>query len=199
MMIRLLTTVLLMCLLVGTPAHAERFEVRPGEDGSTVRFESKAPLESFTGSTDQISGYIDLDPASVGDSITVYMEVDLASLDTGIGRRNGHMRERHLETDEYPTAVFTGATVLSPASSRLDVGQPVSFEIEGDFDLHGVKRRLRTTVEVTYMQEGGARLHVVTTFRVTLADHNISRPKFLFLKLEETQSVTFDAVAIRTE
>ncbi|MBK9304990.1 MAG: YceI family protein [bacterium] len=47
------------------------------------------------------------------------MDVDLAALDTGIGLRNRHMRENHLETDRFPQAVFRGARILKPGRPPL--------------------------------------------------------------------------------
>ena len=122
--------------------------------------------------------------------------VDLASLDTGIGKRNQHMRDNHLETDKYPKATFVGATVLEPKGTTLAPGKPVAFECEGDFTLHGVTKRLRASVEVTLRDE--RTLAFKTSFKVPLADYKIDRPKFLFLKLGEVQDVTVEGVAIAT-
>jgi len=185
---------LLLLLLAGS-ARAEEFVVRPGGANKVV-FLSKAPVESFEGKTAKLEGRIAVDPAAVGDSITVRVEVDLASLDTGIAKRNQHMRENHLETAKYPKAVFTGATVAGPAGARLEAGRPVAFEVEGTFALHGVSRRLRTTVEVTLEDQGGKRqLRFKTAFPVSLAAYAISRPQFLFLKLADEQAVRVTGVA----
>jgi polyisoprenoid-binding protein YceI len=182
-------------LALATAAHAEEFVVRPG-GASQVVFLSKATVESFTGKTSQMEGRIAVDPTAVGDSITVRVEVDLASLDTGIGKRNQHMRENHLETAKYPKAVFTGATVGGPAGAKLEPGQPVWFDVEGTFALHGVSRRLRTQVEVTLEDQGGKRrLRFKTAFPVSLAAYAISRPQFLFLKLADEQAVKVSGVA----
>ncbi len=188
-----------MCLpvlfVLATAANAEEFVVGPG-GGNQVVFVSKATVESFEGRTSQVEGRIAGDPAAVGDSITVRIAVDLASLDTGIAMRNRHMRENHLETDRYPSAVFTGAAVASPAGAKLDPGVPVTFAIEGTFALHGVSRRLRTNVEVTLEEQAGRRrLRFATAFPVALSDYGISRPKFLFLKLADVQTVKLSGVA----
>jgi polyisoprenoid-binding protein YceI len=186
----------LAAVAISAPAaHAERFEIRPEAD-NLVKFESSAPLESFEGKTGAVSGWIEVDPAAVGDSVAVVIEVELATLDTGIPMRNTHMRDNHLETEEYPTAVFRGATVLSPSGVMLEPATSTSFEVVGDLDLHGVTRRLAASVNVTHEdRDGTAVLHVVTSFDVNLADHDITRPKFLFLKLGEAQRVTVDIVA----
>ena len=177
-------------------ARAADFVVRPGGDNRVV-FVSKATMETFEGKTNRMDGRLTVDPAAVGDSIVVHLEVDLASLDTGIGKRNQHMKSEHLETDKYPKAIFDGASVHGPANARLEPGKPVTFDVEGTFTLHGVSRRLRTQIEATYTEQAGAgRIAFRTTFPVGLSDYRISRPQFLFLKLAETQQVKVSGIAI---
>jgi polyisoprenoid-binding protein YceI len=176
-------------------ARATDFAVRPGKDTNVV-FTSNATVETFDGKTHNMTGSLALEPGTVGDSITVHLEVDLASLDTGKSLRNKHMREDHLETAKYPKAVFDGATVLSPTGAKLEAGKAVAFQIEGTFALHGVTRRLRCDATATFTPQGkGGAIAFSATFPVTLADYSIKRPEFLFLKLAETQQVRVSAVA----
>jgi polyisoprenoid-binding protein YceI len=187
-------------LLVGSAgvAHATDFAVRPGKDTNVV-FTSNAMVETFDGKTHAMTGTLTLEPGTVGDSITVHLEVDLASLDTGKALRNKHMREDHLETAKFPRAIFDGATVLSPAGAKLEPGKSVAFQIEGTFVLHGVTRRLRCDATATYTPQGkGGVIAFSATFPVTLGDYSIKRPEFLFLKLAETQQVRVSAVASST-
>jgi polyisoprenoid-binding protein YceI len=186
------------CLLAGLlprPASGSDFQITPGAP-NLVRFESRAPLESFEGKTRQVRGHVKLDPDSLGAWMEVLVEVDLASLDTRIELRNKHMRENHLETAKYPKTVFLGGKVHDLKAARLEPGQTVAFEIEGVFDLHGVKKPLRAPVEMTYSRaEGVAELHVVSRFQVKLPDFEIKRPKFLVMQLDEVQRVSIDLVA----
>ena len=188
---------LLAMISIATAGEAATgvFLVKPGGDTKVV-FTSKAPTETFEGKTHRMEGTLTLDPTAVGDSITVHLEVDMASLDTGKGMRNQHMRENHLETAKYPKSVFDGAAVLSPPGAKLEPGKPIAFQIEGTFTLHGVSRRLRCDAEATYWLQGtSGRLGFKANFPVTLADYSIRRPEFLFLKLAETQQVRVSATA----
>jgi polyisoprenoid-binding protein YceI len=174
-----------------TPARAATYLVKPGP-GTQVVFTSKAPTESFEGRTDRMEGRLEVNPAAVGDSVSVRFEVDLASLDTGSKLRNKHMRDNHLETSKYPKAVFDGVAVLSPPAAKLEAGKPVTFEAEGTFTIHGVSRRIRCKASVTWT---GATIAFEASFPVTLSDHAIKRPEMLFLKLAETQQVRVSATA----
>ncbi len=193
-----LPTALLLLAAWTAAASAERFEFVPGAADNTASFQSRAAVESFEGKTHQVSGWIECDPAALGDSATVQVAIDLASLDTGIDLRNRHMREDHLETARYPQAVFRGGRLLG-APARLEPGRTARFEIAGELDLHGVKRPLRAPVEATLDASGGKqRLRVVARFPVSLSDYHIARPQFLVIRLAETQQVTLDAVAVAT-
>ena len=189
----ILATLLAGLLLVGAGAlHAAEFVVKPGAPNQVV-FTSKAATETFQGKTNKMQGRIVVDPANVVDSVTVHIEVDLASLDTGLGKRDQHMRDNHLETKKYPTAVFSGATLRGATGGALSADAPVTFDVEGEFTLHGVTRRLRTTVEV--LLKDPKTLEFKTAFIVPLADYHIDRPKFLFLKLGEVQEVEVTGTA----
>ncbi len=179
-------------LLPVAAAHAADFVVKPGKPNEVV-FTSKAASETFQGRTDQMSGRIAVDPAQPGDSVTVSIEVDLKSLSTGIGKRDQHMRDNHLETGKYPKALFEGATVKD-GSGPLVVGTPSKLEVEGNFTLHGVTKRLRASVEVLLKDE--KTLQFRAAFKVPLADYKIDRPKFLFLKLGEVQELEVTGVAV---
>ena len=184
-----------LALLPASLVHAGVFTVKPGGDSKVV-FTSKAPTETFQGKTDRMEGTLTLDPSAVRDSITVHLEVDLASLDTGKKMRNQHMRENHLETDKFPKAIFDGAAVLSPAGAKLEAGKTVEFQIEGTFAIHGVSRRLRCPAQATYAPAGkGGKIAFSAQFNVALPDYQIKRPEFLFLKLAEVQEVTVSGVA----
>lgn len=179
-------------ILSAASAQAAVFLVKAGAPNQVV-FVSKAPTETFEGKTNRIVGRIVVDAVDVVDTVVVRLEVDLSSLDTGIGKRDGDMRDKYLEVKKYPKAVFTGATVLGPEGATFTIGKTVAFDCEGDFALHGVTQRLHVNVDVTLRDEHT--LALKASFQVPLADYQITRPKFLFLKLGEVQDVTVEAVA----
>lgn len=192
-MLGLLVTLSLLGL--APPAAAERFVVSPGKPNQVV-FESKAPLETFQGKTRQIEGSIDLDPSSLGDSIDVSLEVDLASLDTGMDLRNKHMRENHLHTDRYPKAIFHGGRISDLSKPGLAPGESVDFTIQGVLHLHNVEREMQARVHMTQKSErSGPWLDIEVHFQVSLADFEIPRPQFLVMKLNDVQELTLRLAA----
>ena len=185
---------------LGTAADATsaplRYRIEPGTEGNEVRFHSEASIESFDGTTDRVSGWVEVDPDDLASGVRWRVEVDLASLDTGIGLRNRHMRENHLHTDEHPLAVFEGAMDGSTLPAALGPA-PTTVELHGEFSLHGVTRE--RTLEVEVMRRPDDALVVESEFGVTLSDHDIPRPKFLLLKLAQEQDVRIRVIAHRPE
>ena len=76
-------------LMISSKSNAQSYMSESGY----VEFVSTAPLLEFKGTSDNLTGLIDLDENLVD------FYVDLNTLDTGIDLRNNHMRDSYLETD----------------------------------------------------------------------------------------------------
>lgn len=177
---RRLIVTLMLVLAAPVAAEVVRYEI--GE-GSGIVFESKAPLDSFEGSTGAVRGWFAADLAAIGDSVALEVTVDLADFDTGIGKRNQHMRDNHLETDRFPEARFRGGAVEAVRTE----GGGTLVALRGILDLHGVARPLGCDVTLRPRDDGS--VVVTTAFVVKLSDHDIDRPRFLVMKLADEQKV----------
>lgn len=167
---------------------AQEFDVDP-EATNLVRFISQTTLQKFDGTTNQIDGYVllgsgPLGPGSVSGS-ELYFEVDLGTLDTGIGLRNRHMRDNFLEVAKYPYATYKGHLVHAEPLSK---GQ-VDVAAEGTFSLHGVDRKMRVPCAVT---SSGSGYRAKCSFSVRLSDFRIDIPRVMFLKLANDIELRLD-------
>ncbi|HSG07376.1 MAG TPA: YceI family protein [Longimicrobiales bacterium] len=170
----------LAMLAGGARGSAQEYVVDRDAD-RLVRFVSRAAIEEFDGVTDRIDGYVLLDGAALsadtrGDETELYFEVDLGSLETGIGLRNRHMRDNYLEVGEHPYATFKGHIIRTEATSSGDFRVTAS----GGLAIHGVEQPRDLTCRVTPV---GLGYRVVCGFEVLLTDHEIEIPKVMFLKL----------------
>ena len=181
----------------GPPADAagQEYQVELGRE-NRVRFVSDAPLEDIEGLTDRIDGFLFLAGEGLGGETELaasefYFEVDLASMDTGIGLRNRHMRDNYLETDEFPFTSFTGRV------TRLEEDGPGSYRAvtEGTLAIHGVEREREIGCTATSRDAG---LRVRCAFQATLSDHDIPIPKLMFMKIDEVIEVELDFFLILT-
>ncbi|MDY0110273.1 MAG: YceI family protein [Candidatus Krumholzibacteria bacterium] len=184
---RRLLVVTMLSLILGPALPSAQAAVWRVTEGSEVVFVSKASIESFDGKTRQVRGHIACDLERLLGPLELALEVDLASLDTGIGLRNKHMRERHLETGKYPLAVFTAEEVIAASAAALAPGSTETVTVRGQFALHGVTHRREIAARVS-LAAGGV-LTVTADFPVKLSDHDISRPTFLVLRLADEQQV----------
>ena len=170
---------------------AQEFHVDRRAD-NLVRFISRASVEEFEGVTESIDGFVRLDaatltPGTPGGATEIWLEVDLASLDTGIGLRNRHMRDRYLETAKYPYATFRGTIVRSEA----DPAVAYRVTARGTLTIHGVARPRDLTCRVEPRSPG---YRAQCAFEVLLSDHQIEIPKVMFLKLANEISLELDFV-----
>lgn len=83
---------------------------------------------------------LSLDTANLAAS-TVEVEIDAASIDTGVADRDAHLRSADfLDVEKYPTIRY--------ASRKVEVLSPERLRIVGDLTIHGVTREVPLDVEV---------------------------------------------------
>ena len=151
-----------------------------------VKFISDAPIEDFEGKTKKIDGYIFIESMEKLVGSKMYFEVDLKSLDTGIGLRNRHMRENYLHTDKYPFSHFEGeiTEAIPDSENRYKV---VS---EGKIFIHGVSKKIKAEAFITTNGNGSYRIQA--KFVVALTDFNIEVPEMMFFKIDEKMDLALD-------
>ena len=166
-----------------------------------LTFDSKAPLEKIVGTTSKITGHIQVNPKDITKGLKAAFALDLASLKTGIDKRDEHMRDNFLETAKYPTAMLTIDKVTKASDKMLVDGKTLMVDAEGTLTLHGVKNTVQLKdITATYFDESeatkgrlpGDLLIINGGFSLNLPDYNIEVPQFIFLKLAETIKVSVD-------
>ena len=121
------------------------------------------------GRTPDVSGTMTV----AGDEVTaVDVEVDLTTLQSDSGTRDGALRSRGLESDEFPTATFSLTEPLALPAGAAD-GERASAQATGDLTIHGTTQPVTVTVEA---QLSGDSAVVVGSAPVVLADFGIEAP-----------------------
>jgi len=198
---------------------AQEYEVDLTRE-NRVSFLSDAQLEDFEGVTDRVDGFVFLEGEGLvgGTDLAVsefFFEVDLASLDTGLGLRNRHMRENYLETEEYPFASFSGRIQALERTGEVSF----SAQVRGELSIHGVSQVREIGCRVTPAGPGTigfsgqedpgepgeleeqeepqepevvSDLRVQCAFPVSLSDHRIPIPKLMFMKIDEVMELELD-------
>lgn len=178
-------------LLLASVVFAGEWQVKPS-DKNMVKFISDAPVEDFEGVTNQIDGYLFWDGEDMLSKSELYFEVNLNSLDTGIGLRNRHMRENYLETDRYPTTHFKGSLI------KVEETSAGTYKVlaQGKMFIHG-KERLKS-IEAEIVKQGQI-LRIKSACDVKLTDYGITVPSIMFYKINETMELKIDFILHQPE
>lgn len=168
-------------LIMATEYHVDK------SAKNLVKFTSDAKFENFDGTTNNIDGYTYWEGSDILAKNAIYFEVDLRTLDTGIGLRNRHMREDYLETDKYPMASFKGRIVKA---EKMPNG---SFNVtaQGDMSIHGVTRPIEITGTLIPSSSGNS-YRIASNFDLKLSDYKIPIPQLMFLKISDQMKMTLD-------
>lgn len=146
-----------------------------------VRFTSEVVVLTFDGVTDQIDGYIYWEGEEMFEKNSqMQFDVDLNSVETGMGKRDRDMREV-LKTDKWPSTSFKGSIVKhSKIDSNVTAYNVVA---KGKMFIHGVENDIEIPGVITV---DGDKIHVKVNFMVLLNDYNIEAPSLAaFVKVSE--------------
>jgi polyisoprenoid-binding protein YceI len=137
------------------------------------------------GRTPDVSGTMEV----TGDEVTaVDVEVNMTTLQSDSGTRDGAMRSRGLETDQFPTATFALSQPVT-LPSGLGEGGTASASATGNLTIHGVTKEVTLDVDVDL---SGSTAAVVGQAPVTLSDFGIEPPTgFSVLSINEQGTFEF--------
>ena len=147
-----------------------------------IRFVSTAPMEEIHGTASDISGALKLDPAHV-EAMTGKIEVRVASMETGIERRDEHLHGADwLDAKQFPVIAFEIAG-LKEVDVQAGNGRAVIRGLAmGTFSLHGVDREMEIPFEATYLSASdqtakrapGDMFLIEGAFQIALKDFDIA-------------------------
>ena len=166
----LLALILAGAAALPAPAATETFAFDPAH--SSVAFSIRHFLAQVPGQFAKVSGVIQLDPADFTRS-TVSATIDLASVWTQAEKRDEHLRTADFfDVANHPVATFTSKAWKKTGADTYDV--------TGDFNLHGVTKEL--TLAVKYLGRApGNRGAVLTGWQTSLtlkrSDFGIGKPE----------------------
>jgi polyisoprenoid-binding protein YceI len=162
---QLLVLLLAFALAPFTTGQAQVYST----DSGYAEFAARAPLNSYTGRSNQLKGTFDL---AAG---TLEFRLPMQSLDTGNDTRDRHMYDL-MQVEDYPYARFEGRFVA--ADLDLESGTEQQVAVTGEFTLRGTTRTLEITGN---LRQSGDQLTVEADWPVLLSDYNIERPTLLLI------------------
>lgn len=155
---------------------------RVGEELSSVG------TQTAVGRTNDLTGTLQFD----GSTITaVDIELNVASLTSDDSRRDRQLRERGLQTNRFPTAIFSLSAPIEvdPAAAE---SEPFTTVASGELTLHGVTRPV--SIELSGQLVDGF-VVVVGSTEIQFADFDITPPTgFIVLSVEDHGILEFQLV-----
>jgi polyisoprenoid-binding protein YceI len=133
---------------------------------SSVEFQVKhLGIATVKGQFNDFEGTLKIGP----DGASAYGSVNVDSVDTREPQRDEHLRSADFfEVERYPKIDFR-STAIRPTGDD-------EFEIDGDLEIHGVKRgiTLKATLEGTETDpQGNERVGLSATGQIDRSDHNM--------------------------
>lgn len=144
------------------------------------------------GTTTQLSGKINLDPANPQNSSIGTIEVDISQLQSDSGRRDNTIRDRFLESSRYPIATFVPSQIDGlPAS--YNEGETLNFKVSGDLTVHEVTKPVTFDVQATLANN---ELRGTATTMILMSDFGVGPIQMAgILGTEDEVKITMQFVA----
>jgi polyisoprenoid-binding protein YceI len=156
-------------------SSAAIFEIIPAE--SEARFKIDETLQgapkTVIGSTDQVAGQIEIDPANLAVTRVGEIRINARALSTDNNFRNRAIKNWILKTDDFEFVTFTPTEIAGLPDSAV-VGQAVSFQIKGDLTVTDVTRPV--VFDVTVTPESETRITGEATTTILHKDFDLQIP-----------------------
>jgi hypothetical protein len=157
-----------------------------GTDKGQIDFISNAELELISANSTKLLGVVD--PSNNQFAFSVPVQT-FRGFNSDLQRE--HFNEKYLESDKYPRMAFTGKII-----EQVDYLTDGTYDVraKGELDIHGQKQTRIIKSKITI--EDGV-LNIESTFKVPLADHNISIPRIVNQKIATEIEVVVKAALKR--
>ncbi len=162
--------IVLLLLLIALPASAS---------AKLVQKDGKAAFEATGPGGLQLNGKAkSLAFEDTGEKLV--WKIQVADVDTGIGLRNKHMRDKYVKVKEHPEATLE----VARADVKFETGE---HTVQGTFTLKGVSK----PVEVKYrLAKAGSGYAVEASFPFDVRDHGIDIPNYLGVTVDPKMKAT---------
>ena len=174
-------------------AQVVKFNVGDQPQRMSAKFESVTEYETFLGTTNKVTGFINFDP--IKKTGFGKLSIDASTFKTGIDLRDEHLRSANwLDTAKYPSIDFETSSVKPVSKDK--------YTVRGTLSLHGVTRRVTTTVELKYLKADaqtkasgfkGDVVRLQTDFDLKLSDYGIVIPAQLTSKVSNAVKISVKA------
>lgn len=131
------------------------------------------------GRTPNVTGSMTISGSTVSDAT---IEADLTALASDDQRRDGQLRQRGIQTSQFPTATFKLTSPIDLGSVPAD-GQEISVTAKGQLTLHGVTKDVEIPLKAKL---SGDVIAVTGSLPIVFADYGVEAPtSFVVVSIED--------------
>lgn len=168
-MMKALFSIFLLYCMAGPAALETTLTLNPKQGSVQIEAVGRPAMVKIKGAGEGPYGVLKLN----GEVVSGDISFALNTLNTGIELRNEHMNEKYLETKKYPIATLTLKEVALPSGWSKENPQVPETKFQGELTLHGEKRQVQGTFEVTGDHELKAKMEL------RISDYKIGVPSYL--------------------
>jgi polyisoprenoid-binding protein YceI len=178
-------------------AGATVYKIVPGQSTASyevgeVFFNENNRFNLAKGTTPQVSGDITIDTANPANSQVSVITIDVSQLQSDSSRRDGFVRDRALQANQYPQVTFT-PTSIDGLPSSYTPGQDLTFKVTGNLQVKDTTKPV--TFDVTAKLDGNT-LTGSATAGILLSDFGAGPINLAgMLKTEDQAKLTINFVA----
>lgn len=166
----------LFFILASFVANAQIYKGKT--DSSYISFFSKATVEDVAATNKKVSVVLN---TSTND---IQFGVPMISFKFRKALMEEHFNEKYVESPKYPTCVFKGK-INEKIDYKKDGEHKVSAK--GTLNLHGVTKEIEANGILTVK---GDEVHIISVFKIKIADYNIKVPSLFTQNIAEIVDVT---------
>lgn len=171
---------LIFFLLSSSILNAQKYVVKNGN----VFFKAKISINSYTGTSDELIGFIDFETGALE------FLIPSKSIETSNKKRNKHMFEL-IKVDEYTRVTFKG-DLIDLYDANLKEKQ--TLKVKGNFTLAGVTKKITLSIDLSQEQNG---LRLNAKWFLLITDYGLERPTKVFFKVDDKHAMGVDAFLIK--
>lgn len=163
----------LLGIMISFAAVSQRYICKNGE----TSFFSETPMENIAAVNKGVTAVLDVPSQGIA------VKMQMAEFKFPNKLMQEHFNENYMESEKYPTGVFSGKIV-----EAIDYTKDGVYDIsaKGKFVIHGVSQERTLKGKLTI--KGGA-ITLVSNFDVKLADHKIEIPTIVMAKIAESIAI----------
>lgn len=165
-----------------TIALPEKYDLSQQETSVEFLAVGKPSLLKINGSGAKLIGNIEI----LANQVKGEFKVLLKDLTTGIELRDKHMKEKYLEVDKFPEAIFTISKIDLPTDFLIQKKLFSAVPFEGKIKIKGVDQEIKGNADV---DTTGSLIIIKTEFKSQISSFHIDIPSYLGIKVADEVTI----------